>query len=326
MRVFIAVLQNNLRRLAQHNANVILFFILTVGAVAAALFFNAQADNVGHIAVISQSDITVSDSKHLKITRMDSEPAMSELVSGRYDAIVIYDEQGSYTIKTIKNDNYRNQLETILQDPSAFGESGIPSRGSGTNIIGFMMMFVLMQGVGMSFLFAEDRDNRQIRRIAASPVPFDGYLLAHGVFTFAILFVPTILILGIARYLFKADIGFGISGYLALIAVLCALATSFGLFVTAVTKKGDSANMAGSASVVLTTVLSGSFYSFERGNRILEYIIRILPQKAFLSLTDLLEQGAGISQWLYHGLYIILLTAFFFFYAVIRTRKEYVKS
>jgi ABC-2 type transport system permease protein len=84
--------------------------------------------------------------------------------------------------------------------------------------------------------------------------------------------------------------------------------------------------MAGSASVVLTSILAGSFYSFEKGNKVLEMIIKVLSQKAFLALSDSLEKGMRIISWLPNGLYLIVLIAAFVLIAVIKTRRDYVKN
>jgi ABC-2 type transport system permease protein len=81
--------------------------------------------------------------------------------------------------------------------------------------------------------------------------------------------------------------------------------------------------MVGSAVVVLTSVLAGSFYSFDKGNKILETIIKVLPQKAFLSMAELVEQGKSISNWYHYGLYIAALTLFFFVAAVVKARKSF---
>jgi len=188
------------------------------------------------------------------------------------------------------------------------------------------MMFVLMQGISMTFMFAEDKDKKQIHRVAASPVSFSWYLCAHSLFTYLFLLAPTMLIILVVRYIFGINIGFGMIEFFSLTAILSALGTSFALFLVATIKTGDSANMIGSAVVVLTSVLAGSFYSFDKGNKILETIIKILPQKAFLSMAELIEQGKDISNWYHYGLYIVILTLFFFITAVVKIKKNYVKN
>ena len=323
MRVFAAVLKNNFSRLTEQKQRLLLFPILAATAIAGAIFLNTKADIAGNIAVVSESGASFS-SAYLHITQLEQAPPLSELVAGRYDAVVIFDEQGGYEIRTIKSDEFKQTLEAIISDPSAFHSGGVASRGRGTNIVGFVLMFVLMQGVSLMFMFAEDKEKKQIRRVAASPVSFAGYLCAHGFFTFVFLFVPTAVMLSVAYVIPGVDMGFGLVIYLALTALQCALATSFGLFLVALFEKSDTSNMIGSASVILTSVLAGSFYSFEKGNRALEAIIKILPQKALLSLSDSLEQGMGLSSWFLSGLYIVVLIMVFILIAAVKTRKDYI--
>jgi ABC-2 type transport system permease protein len=120
--------------------------------------------------------------------------------------------------------------------------------------------------------------------------------------------------------------GFGIVTCLCLTALQCALVTSFGLLLVALFEKSDSSNMVGSASAVLTSVLAGSFYSFDKGNKVLETFIKILPQKAFLSMSDSLEKGLGISSWYLNGLYIAVAIFAFTAIAVVKTQKDYVRN
>ena len=187
-------------------------------------------------------------------------------------------------------------------------------------------MFIFMQGVSMMFMFAEDKEKKQINRVAASPVSFTGYLCGHIFFAFAFLIVPIMLMLTAAQLIFRVDMGFSLLNYLWLISLISALATSFALFLVALFKKSDTSNMLGSAIVTLTSLLAGGFYSFDKGNRVLETIIKVLPQKAFLLMSDLIEQGKDISFWYHYGLYIVAITVVFFVAAVVKTRKDYLKT
>ena len=325
MRIFVSVLKNNLRRLSERKSRLFLFLFLTACSIAAALFINTKAGTAGNVAVVSAGGATLQ-SAYINITRLEQAPPLSDLVMGKYDAAVFLDGRGGYTIQTVKDDGFKQTLEKLISDPAGFTAGHIESRGYGTNIVGFMMMFILMQGISLIFMFAEDIEQKQIMRVAASPVSFTGYLCAHGLFTFAALAAPVMLMLAIVRSVLNIEIGLSLPAYLYITALLGALAVSFALFLTAFLKKYDSASMVGSAVIVLTSILAGSFYSFDRGNRVLGAIIRILPQKAFLTMAEMMEQGRGISSWYRHGLYIAVLIAFFFAAAIIKTRTDYVKS
>ena len=325
MKAFICVIKNNFRRLAEHKPKFLLYAFLATGALAAAIFVNTNADTAWNIAVVSASDAQIA-AAHANMTRLEAEPAMSELVAGKYDAVVVFDGQGDYEIKTIKSDETKDMLNAAISEQTAFGAGQIGSRGSGSNIVGFMMMFILMQGGSLMFMFAEDKERKQIRRIAASPVSFTGYLCAHCFFAFIVLLAPVMALLFVAKVILGIGIGFSLLNYLFLASLLCVLSTSFALFLIAVIKKSDSANMVCSASTVLTTILAGSFYSFDKGNKALETVIKVLPQKALLSMSELMEQGKSISSWINFCLYIAAFVALFLVVGVAKTRKDYVRS
>ncbi|MNI61507.1 hypothetical protein D3C73_1167830 [compost metagenome] len=82
--------------------------------------------------------------------------------------------------------------------------------------------------------------------------------------------------------------------------------------------------MIGSASVLLTTILSGSFYSFENGNEILQKILLIFPQKEFLNFVKALEDGKDILNSLPQILYVIIISLAFFLISIIKIKKDYV--
>jgi ABC-2 type transport system permease protein len=136
--------------------------------------------------------------------------------------------------------------------------------------------------------------------------------------------VPTFLTLTIINIFFKVNIGFSLTQYLGILMILGALGTSFSLFINAFIKGADNANMIGSASVLLTTILSGSFYSFENGNKVLQKILLIFPQKEFLNFVKALEEGKDILNSLPQILYVITISLAFFFISIIKMKKDYV--
>lgn len=326
MKAFWAVFKNDLNRVTQHKSRIVLLLILTTGAIVAALFFNTKADVAGNIAFVLQGDQSGFESPYLNITILEEEPPLSELVSGRYDAIVTENGSGEFEIQTIKSDEFKQTVADVLSNPSGYHPDLADNRKVGTNILGFLIMFILMQGMTLMFLFAEDKERGQIRRVAASPVAFTGYLCAHSLFAFLFMLIPTMVILYVVKFILAVNIGFGFWEFLLLTSLLCAFATSFALFLNAIINKSDSANMLGSAISILTSVLAGSFYSFEKGNTILETVVKVLPQKSYLTLANGLETGAGINSLLPHFIYLLGLTLVFFLFCVIKTRKDYIRN
>ena len=322
----ISVLTNNLHRMWREKSRIILTFVLTAAAVAAAIFFSSQPYKAGNIALVSENGQNGLSSPVLNITVLEQAPPLSELVRDRYDAVVAQAADGSYVITTIKSDSFRVELEQILADPAAEHTSSRPVRGPAATILGFITMFVMMEGVTLMFLFSDDKEKKQIERVAASPISFSGYLCAHGLFTFLCIFLPTMGLLCLLSLFPGINIGLSLGIYALLLGLLCAFSVAFSLFLNALFIGSDAANMAGSATVVLTSMLAGGFYAFEHGNPLLERIIQLLPQKTFFTLVERIERGASSGEILPVLLYVATVTIVFFTAAVLKTRRDYVHS
>ena len=322
MKMMMSVLKNNFYRLMERKSRVWLCFGLTLGAALAALFLNTTTRTIGKVAVVADNPTELS-SPNLNITYVKAVPPLSQLVLSKYDAIITQSEEGGYKVETIKSEQFRRTIEEIIANPSGYSSDSSGARQIGTSIVGFLMMFILMQGVSTMYLFAEDKEREQIKRIASSPVSFTGYLLGHSIFTFLFLLLPSLLVICFIKYVCRIWVGFGFFEYLFLLTLICMLAAAFSLFLQAFIKSGDSANMIGSAIVILTSILAGSFYSFEENNQALSVISKVLPQKLFLTAADLLEKGSGIQALFPYIFILALLSIFFFFAAVGKTRGDY---
>ena len=80
----------------------------------------------------------------------------------------------------------------------------------------------------------------------------------------------------------------------------------------------------GSVMVLLTTILSGNFYAFDKGNEFLEKVIWIFPQKSILSFVQGIEGGRSGLEMVPQLSYPLALTLLFFIVAMIKIKKEYV--
>ena len=250
-------------------------------------------------------------------------PSKSELFQNRYDAIVTIDGNGAYSIETIKSDQIKTMIYATLENPNTFVPNMQSSRKIGTNIIGYMMMFLLIQGVLYAKLFADDKEKHLIERVIMSPIAFRKYLFGHAVFMIAMIAIPTFCVMTVVQILGVA-IGFSLLTYGLLIGVLAILATSFALFLNSFFCVADTANMLGSSSVLLSTILAGSFYSFAKEESLFDKLIHILPQKDFIDFTNALEKGNLTSTIKLELLYVIGLSVVFFAIAVIKTRRDYI--
>ncbi len=321
----ITIVKNDFYRMLCRKTNMVVTIVLITGAIFAAIFISSRAETLGSIALVAADGEAAFSLPYLRVAVMDEAPPMSALISHKYDAVVTK-TPSSYEITSIKDQAFEASLMALLKDPAAYTPDHTEARGAGGTILGFLTMFILLEGVVLMYMFADDKEQKQIVRIAASPISFTGYLFGHMLFTFLTITFPVLAILAAARYIFGADIGFSLLQYAGLTALLGAFTTAFSLFLNSLVNKPDTANMIGSCIVTLTSILAGSFYSFEKGNRTLELMIQVLPQKAFLTLADGLEQGAALSTLLPPLCYVGVLTLVLFGFAIAKTRRDYVRA
>ncbi|MCS4475220.1 ABC transporter permease [Clostridium botulinum] len=183
-------------------------------------------------------------------------------------------------------------------------------------------MIILIQSVGLMVMYPEDRDFKTFRRILISPVSEGKYLLAQGIFNFIIIYIPVFLAIVITKAVFNVDIGFSYDNLAILLSIITFLGTAFALFITSAIDDLESSLMLGSVIITLTSILSGSFYSFSDNNKILDIIINILPQKSYLTLVQGIENGKNILSYKLELSYIVILILVLFTLASLITKNS----
>lgn len=324
MRTFYATIKNNYLRTLPRLVPLILYTIFTLISMLLAVHMTEVRQVKGHIVLITEKpyETLPKSTESLSIVVLKEKPPHSALVKQQYDAYVTIDEKGNYQIETLRNKDYKKMVQIFLKDPKALINTGNTDRGAGTNIIGFMMMFLLMMAFINLFAFAEDKEQGQLKRIAAAPVSFLGYVLAHCVYCLSMILPEFILLVVLKVCGFK--IGFTLLQYAGLMAVLSMLSISFALFLNTLIKKPDNANMLGNSIIVLTSVLAGSFYVFSKNNSMLDGVIKLLPQKQLMNFAHYLEQG---TPWQHSAslVYVIALSVVLMTFSGLILKSNYVK-
>ncbi|MFD1899411.1 ABC transporter permease [Enterococcus termitis] len=225
----------------------------------------------------------------------------------------------------MKNEPFEKEIRQSLLNPNNTALKQ-QTTSIGSRIIGFLLMFLLMSAVVNMYIFNEDKEKHLLERIVATPTSFWKLLLSYSLLTFGLLLFPTLAILAIAKTIFSVTIGFSFIQYLFLLCLISLIGTAYSLFIAAFISTSDQANMIGSMTVMLTTILSGSFFSFEGGNRWIDGLIKWLPQKNYLNIVELIESGGPLKNVYFELFYLLGLTLLFFSLAVLKTKKEYVRK
>jgi len=326
----LVIFKNDWKRLMEEKLYLFVSMGLTICAVVAAIVLTSSIETKGNIALILPQNHEIGnsvsqfeESQYFSVSVLETAPPKSELVQNRYDAIVTVGVDGTYNVETIKSDEIKAMICAALDNPNTFVPNTQTERKIGANIIGYIMMFLLIQGVLYARLFAEDKEKHMIERVVMSPIAFHKYLFGHAAFMFAMIVIPSFCVVAVAQIL-GVVIGFSLLTYGALISVLAILATSFALFLNSFFRVADTANMLGSSLILLTTILAGSFHSFAKEETLFDKLIHILPQKDFIDFTNALEKGNLTGTIKLEGLYVISVAVIFFTIAIIKTRKDYI--
>ncbi len=325
MRAFLAVLVNDYHRAIPRAASLAVLTIITLASIALGVYMTGIQQTKGHVVLVTQDAASVPSqtSSLLDVTVSSSAPTYAQLIEQKYDAYVTVDDEGNYQVETLHGDDYANMVLALLQNPNADVSANTTQRGVGVNIIGFMMMFMLMSSFSNLFVFADDKEQGQLRRVAATPISFGWYLAAHCVFCLSML-LPEFAMLAIMQCC-GWDIGFTLWQYAGLMGLLAFLGMAFALLLHTLIGKPDNANMLGSSVTVLTSVLAGSFYSLSRDNAVVNGLIGLLPQKELMVFAQRLQDGEAL-QDVAGLLYVMAFALLLFAAAYVILRKTYVKN
>lgn len=322
MNEILIVFRHNIRRAISKKNYILLTILLTFISISLAIYFTSKFEMKGNIAYVTQEGKNDIHVEGFHIKNINKIPSMSEFVMKKYDAAVIPKENGQIEVKTIKEHDFKEKIERAFQQKSIGSFHQNEVRKVGTNILGYLCMFVLLESIMFMSFFTEDKENRTFTRIVSSPIRIHHYLFAHFLFTFLIVYIQILLILIVEKIVFQVNIGFSYLEYSYLLAILVMIATSFSLFMSTIIETTDNTMMLSSSIIVFTSILSGSFFALKQNDGIVDWFVQILPQKQYLSIIDGVENGYNIARYGGAITYISFIILLFFMLSIIICKKR----
>ena len=318
----LSILRNDWNRMMQQKIYMLVAIGLTLCSVVLAVILTNKLESRINIAVVG-SKVSMEQTEGIDITYLDEMPAKSSLVKNRYDAVIQKDAAGKYQIETIKSEKIGQKLQLMLEGKASKTAGLGQGRKIGTNILGYMLMFLLMQGTLYARLFAEDKEKHMMERIAISPISFYKYLFGHIVFVWGLIALPSFLVI-LGADMLGVAVGFTLLQYVFLIGTLSLLSTCFAICLNSFFCNADTANMAANSIIVLSSLLAGSFYDMGDGNTWFGHLLYLLPQKDFVYFIEHLENNMVNSRAVISILYVIMCSAVFIIVGVVKTQKDYI--
>lgn len=308
----IILLKNNFERIKYHKAIILIACVIMPLLICTAIYISNHTTSKEVIAVVNGSALADNiSSDQYSLIKIKEEPPLSALVDGTYAAYAKEEEDGTYSITTLKSQEDMHAIQQLLttgQLPADYkGEDMKRSeRGVGTNILGFITMLILMQGVALTTLYPEDRLKGTFRRILISPHNENHYLSAQFIFTLTCLYIPTFISIVIIHTLFGIEIGFSIGEFAILLLILTVFVTAFALFIATLFDRNT--NLIATGISVVTCILGDCFVDISTSDHILSALFKIIPQTEFMELVHGIEFGGSYIQYRYDILYILLFS------------------
>ncbi|GGP16939.1 ABC transporter permease [Oceanobacillus neutriphilus] len=305
----LSLIKNKFLRIPEKLHILIIAVIVMPLFIGAAIFFSGHFMTSYKIAFITDQAVSIPENEAMRINKMNEAPTASSLAMGEYNAFVETNKNGEFTVTTLNDESDKKAIQTFFETGKLPEINKTEQRGTGTNILGFVLVVALMQGVALTTFYPDDRNNATFKRILTSPAESKQYLAAQGIFTFIGLYVPTFTAIAITKIIFGAEIGFGLGTLAILLVILTSLATAFSLFMASIMNRNIS--LATSGISIVTCIMAGCFFSFTGDSEVLDVISNILPQKAFMAMSQTVENGASFQEFAgalsYIFLWIIVL-------------------
>lgn len=316
------IFKNNLYRTLAQKATIIIAFILIPIVIGMAVLFTKKAAGIkGNIAYVSDNPVIIPKDSRINVQVLNKKPSTSSLLLGKYIAIV-EKNNNKFTVTTLKNRTDKEAVETFFKTGKVpvSSENGNSKKGTGTNILGFLLMILLMQGVALITLYVEDRDKQTLKRVLMSPVNERMYLLAQESFTFLSILIPSYLTLAVVKLIFRVDIGFSYWMLFLLVAIISALSTSLALLIASVF--GTEYSLISTLIYILTSLLSGCYISFTGSSKLLDKLCNVFPQKAYMTMVQGIENGKGLHTFSNQLIYLLIwITAAYLFGSIVNRKK-----
>jgi ABC-2 type transport system permease protein len=307
------LLKNFFKRVVTHKEIVIIAAIVMPIMIIAAVMLTTvvKKDTIAFYG----DRIEMPKDSRISINKVKDVPSTGDLILGTYNYSVIQNKD-QYKVTTLNNVKEKDAIGKLFKSgqlPNNFRSDGenFKKRGIGTNILGFIMMLVLMQGVAVGTLFAEDRENGTIKRILTSLVKLSDYLVVHNIFVFLAILIPSSITLFIIKTAINIEVGFSDLILFTLLFLMCLLGTAFAAFLNACVDR--NANLIASGITIVTCVLSGCFIPFAENNKIMNTLLLVLPQRAYMELVENVTKGVYSTIFIEVGLVLVWIV---FFWAI----------
>jgi len=286
-------------------------FPIILAAGLGIAFRNRPADILPVAAATPQLSAALRAEKLLDVRQLALNDAERELRNGKVVLVAEPDENGAVTYR-YDDTNPDGRSARMLadraieraagrQDPVAAKDTIM--REPGSRYIDFLVPGLLGMNLmgsavwGMAFGIVDARRKKLIKRLMATPMPREYYLLSFVLSRLVLLVVEVGAVLGFAVLVFQVPV----YGSLVALGFFCVLASmsfcALGLLIASRVQTIEAASGMTNAVMMPMWICSGVFFSAQRFPNIMQPLIKALPLTAAIdALRSNMLQGATLAQ------------------------------
>jgi ABC-2 type transport system permease protein len=201
------------------------------------------------------------------------------------------------------------------------------NKGMTTQMIGFLIMFMLMGAGNTAEMILNERRNRTYYRICAAPVSAKTYILGNVLANLLLVTLQISLALFFMIKVFKIQTYIPVAEMFMILLLFGLVAIGLGVLIVAFSNDSRQANTLQTLVITPTCMLAGCLWPLEIMPKSLQRIADFLPQTWTIGAIHKLQMGASFDQVMLNLLIIIAFALTFFLVAAYRFgRNDNVKT
>ena len=209
-------------------------------------------------------------------------------------AAAVYDRTDRQ--QTLEDDLHRKKLQREPQPviTTTTADSGIRTNGNFHLIVGSLLLFIMILTNASIHVIMDDRDNKTMTRIYATPVKDIEVVLGYWIGCLALGTAQIALFLGLTSIVLQYD--FGMPVYQLFIVLECFLLSSIGMgsAVGGLIKSKENLRFLGMNVTVITCLAGGCFWPLNAVPDFMRRLADFVPQKWAIDAVIRLTTGAGM--------------------------------
>lgn len=201
------------------------------------------------------------------------------------------------------------------------------NKGMTTQMIGFLIMFMLMGAGNTAEMILNERRNRTYYRICAAPVSAKTYILGNVLANLLLVTLQISLALFFMIKVFKIQTYIPVAEMFMILLLFGLVAIGLGVLIVAFSNDSRQASTLQTLVITPTCMLAGCLWPLEIMPKSLQRIADFLPQTWTIGAIHKLQLGASFDQVMLNLLIIIAFALTFFLVAAYRFgRNDNVKT